>query len=83
MVFGPSPSGPSLGHGSLPSGSLVRLRELGREQRALFASMPMDVQVSLTALNETFVSEYGCDGFVSVLSRHSPEVAQTRRTPAP
>ena len=34
MVFGPSPSGPSLGHGSLPSGSLVRLRELGREQRA-------------------------------------------------
>jgi hypothetical protein len=59
MVFGPSPSGPSLGHGSLPSGSLVRLRELGREQRALFASMPMDVQVSLTALNETFVSEYG------------------------
>jgi hypothetical protein len=35
-----------------------RLRELGREQRDLFASMPMDIQASLTTLNETFISEY-------------------------
>jgi PDZ domain len=36
-----------------------RLRELAREQRDLFASMPMDVQTSLKPLRETFVSEYG------------------------